>query len=125
MDIWKRRDFDALDEVAVEDFEFLPAIATAVEGGAVRGKEGSRQFFAGLDETWESFNIDADEFREVGDRVVIDGHVRARGRGSGVDIEQPLVMVVWFRDGKVARIQSFLDRDQANEAASKDLEEMQ
>jgi ketosteroid isomerase-like protein len=125
MDIWRSRDFDAIHEVALEDFVFIPAIATGVEGGAVHGKEGSRRFFEGLDEVWESFNIDAEEFREVGGRVVIDGHVRARGRGSGVDFEQPLVMVVWFRDDKVARIQSFLDRDLANEAAAKELEEVQ
>ena len=124
-DVWRSRDFDRLDEVAIEDFVFIPAIATGVEGGGVRGKEGSRQFFESQDETWESFDIDAEEFREVGDRVLIDGHVRARGRGSGVDFEQPLLMVVWFRDGKVARVQSFLDRDQANEAATKELEEVQ
>ena len=123
-DIWRRRDFDRLEELAVEDFEFVPAIAASVEGGAVHGIEGSRRFFESLDETWESFEIDADEFREVGDRVLVDGRVRARGRGSGVDLEQPFLQVVWFRDGKIARVQSFLDRDQALEAASKDLEEV-
>jgi ketosteroid isomerase-like protein len=124
-DIWKGRDFDTLGEMTTEDFVFVPAIAASVEGGAVHGIEGSRRFFEGLDETWESFEIDSEEFREVGDRVQVVGRVRARGRGSGLELDQPIAMVVWFRGDKVARIQSFLDSDQAHEAASKELEEVQ
>ncbi len=123
-EIWTSRDFDALDEVTIEDFEFVPAIAAGVEGGAVRGIEGSRRFFQSLDETWESFEIDAEEFREVGDQVLVVGRVRAKGRGSGVSFEQPIFSVAWLRDGKFARVQSFLDSDQAHEAASKDLEDV-
>jgi ketosteroid isomerase-like protein len=124
-DLWRSRDFDALDEVTIEDFVFVPAIAASVEGGAVHGNEGSRRFFAALDETWESFEIDAEEFREVGDQVLVVGRVRAKGRGSGLELDQPIAMVVWFLGEKIARIQSFLDADQAHEAASKELEELQ
>jgi ketosteroid isomerase-like protein len=123
-DLWRSRDFDALGEMTIEDFVFVPAIAASVEGGAVHGIEGSRRFFEGLDETWESFDIDSEEFREVGDRVLVVGRVRAKGRGSGLELDQPIAMVVWFRGDKIARIQSFLDSDQAHEAASKELEEV-
>jgi ketosteroid isomerase-like protein len=55
--------------------------------------------------------------------VLALGRVRAKGRGSGVELDQPMLSVVWFRNGKVARMQSFLDRDEALEAASTELEQ--
>ena len=119
-DAWFRGDFDAMDEMAVEDVEFVPAVAAAVEGGSVRGRDDVRRFFQSLDETWETFRIEADEFREIGDRVLMVGHVRAKGRGSGVELDQPMLSVVWFRDDKIARMQSFLDEEAALEAAERE-----
>ena len=121
---WERRDFDSFDEYAVADFEFVPAIASGVEGGSFDGIEGVRRFFESLDEAWESFRVVTEEFHEVGGRVLISSRVQARGRGSGLELDQPLHNVVWFEGDKFARVQSFLDRDQALDAASKKLEEV-
>ena len=116
-----RSDFDALEGMVTADFEFIPAIAAGVEGGSIRGRDEVRKFFETLDETWESFNVDGDEFREVGNQVLVLGRVRAKGRGSGLELDQPMTNVMWFRDGKIARMQSFLDHDAAIAAASTEL----
>ena len=114
---WSAGDLDGMLELVTPDFEFVPAIAAGVEGGSVKGPDEYRRFFNEMQETWETFRIDVDEFREVGDRVIGIGRLTAKGRGSELELDQPFYSVVWFRDGKVARMQSFLDESAARAAA--------
>ena len=114
---WAEGDLEGALEFSTPDFEFVPAIAAGVEGGSVKGRDAVRRFFAGLDETWETFRIEMDEFREVGDQVMGIGRLTAKGRGSELELDQPMYSVVWIRDGKLTRMQSFLDRDAAEAAA--------
>jgi ketosteroid isomerase-like protein len=122
-----QRDAEWFIANSTPDFAFFPAVMTGVEGqgSSVRGAEGIGQFFSDLDEPWESFRVDVDEYREIGEQVVCVARLRAKGRGSGVELDHPMAMALWFRDGKLARAQSFLDPEAALEAASKELEEMQ
>jgi len=114
---WADGDVEAMLDDSTTDFEFIPAIAAAVEGGSVKGQDEFRRFFNGLKETWETFSIEVDEFRAAGDKVMTIGRLKAKGRGSELELDQRIYSVVWFRDGKVARMQSFLDRDAAESAA--------
>jgi uncharacterized protein len=115
---WAAGDIGAMLEVSTSDVEFVPAIAGGVEGGFTKGHDEFREFFDALAETWETFRLEVDEFREVGDRVIGIGRLTAKGRGSELELDQPIYSVLWFRDGKVARMQSFLDREAAEAAAS-------
>jgi ketosteroid isomerase-like protein len=115
---WSDGDVEGMLELSTEDFEFTPAIAAGVEGGSVKGHEEFRRFFTGLQETWETFRIELDELREVGDRVLTIGRLTAKGRGSELELDQPIYSVLWFREGKIARMQSFLDRAEADAAAA-------
>jgi ketosteroid isomerase-like protein len=120
VDAWNRRDADWVIANSMPDVEFVPAVAGSVEGEGrrtVRGADGFRRFFADLDETWEQFEVEAQEFRVVGDALVAFCRVHAKGRGSGLELDQPMAMVSWFRGDKFARAQSFLDLDEALEAA--------
>jgi uncharacterized protein len=92
-----------------------------VEGRSIRGPEQIRRFFAELDETWETFRIDAEEFRDLGDHVMTTGRLTAKGRGSELELDHPIYSVLWLRDGKFARIQSYLDREAAEAAAQEPL----
>jgi ketosteroid isomerase-like protein len=116
---WEQRDADWFIDNSIEDFEFVPAIVTGVEGRgrAVRGADQIRRHLAELDDPWESFHIDALEYREVGEQVVCIVRLRARGRGSGIEVDQPVAMALWFDGDKLARAQSFLDVDEAMAAA--------
>jgi ketosteroid isomerase-like protein len=117
---WSDRDAVWFVENTTPEFEFVAAVMTTVEGGsgAVRdGEKGIRQYFTILDEPWESFVVDEMEYREVDDQVVCVGRLRAKGRGSGVEFDQPIAMVLWFDGDKIARARSFLDVDEAMAAA--------
>jgi ketosteroid isomerase-like protein len=117
---WSQRDAEWFVDNSTPDFVFVPAIVTGVEGQgrAVRGADQIRRHLAELDDPWESFVIDELEYREVGEQVVCIVRLRARGRGSGIEVDQPVAMALWFRDGKLARAQSFLDTDAAIDAAA-------
>jgi ketosteroid isomerase-like protein len=120
VDAWNRKDADWVIANSVPGIEFVPAVAGSLEGEerrTLRGVDGLRRFFADLDETWEQFEVEAQEFREVGDALIAFCRVHAKGRGSGLELDQPMAMVSWFRGDKFARARSFLDLDEALEAA--------
>jgi ketosteroid isomerase-like protein len=114
---WEQRDADWFIDNSTEDFEFVPAIVSGVEGRAVRGADQIRRHLAELDEPWESFHIDALEYREVGEQVVCIVRLQARGRGSGIEVDQPVAMALWFDGDKLVSARSFLDTNEAIEAA--------
>jgi ketosteroid isomerase-like protein len=113
---WAAGDVDGMLEMATSDFEFVPAIAAGVEGGSIKRHDDFRRFFADLDETWETFQVSADDFREAGGRVMTIGRVTAKGRGSELELDQPIYHVLWFRGDRIARMQSFLDESAARAA---------
>jgi ketosteroid isomerase-like protein len=120
---WSERDMEWFVDNSTPEFAFVPGVVGEVEGqeeSAVRGAEGIRGHFATLDEPWETFDVDIDEYREVGEQVVCIGRVRAKGRGSGLELDQPIAMALWFRGDKIDRAQSFLDPTAAIEAAGQE-----
>ena len=112
------RDIAVLADLITEDYEFIPYLPAGVEKTTkYRGRQGLRDYLKDADEAWEILQIHLDEVRDLGDRALAFGAMRARGRGSGIDVRVPLAWVLEFRDGKVSRYQSFGDTAGALEAA--------
>lgn len=90
-----------------------------MERTSYRGPDGVRQFIEDMKGDWDVFESRAEEFCDLGDdRVLVLGTWRARGRGSGVELDfQKAAWLMHFRDGKVVRMQTFTDREKAFEAA--------
>jgi ketosteroid isomerase-like protein len=106
----------ALEEIDPQ-VEWHPVLQASMAGSAVyRGHEGVREMWADTD---QAFDIDAEypEIRDMDDRIVALGYVRAVGKGSGAVTESPLCYVVEFRNAKAVRIRGYLDPDEALEAA--------
>jgi ketosteroid isomerase-like protein len=95
------------------DVEIRTGISDAFQGEPFRGHEGARQWLAALDENFETWEVIMDEVHERGDRVVVLGSVRARGRGSGVELDQKVGWVYEFRDGRMIRLDTYYDHAQA------------
>ena len=94
---------------------------SAINGGAeakvFRGHDGFRRWFAETRESFEELSTDLTEYRDLGDRIVAFGHIHARGRGSGLEIDSPTGWVFTVRRGKVVRAEGFLSRSETLEAA--------
>ena len=113
---FSRRDVDAFLGLWHPDGEWYPAISSQV--GATRhcGHVELREFAEDYYATWAQLELMADEIIEVRSRLLVLGHVRARGVGSGVELDQPCAWIVEFRDDKLMRVRAYLDLKAAREA---------
>ncbi len=110
------RDIDSVLQDMQPDVELHP-LRAQLERKAYRGHDGVREMLADFDQDWESIQVNAEEFRDADDEVVVLGRLRARGRASGIDLDVPMGFVWTLRDGKVLRIRSFSDQTDALRAA--------
>jgi ketosteroid isomerase-like protein len=68
-------------------------------------------------EGFEHWSIDVEEVFDAGDRVVTIARQRASAKHGGPEVEMRFAQVWTFRDGLVARVEMYADRDDALEAA--------
>ncbi|MEA2391418.1 MAG: hypothetical protein QOK31_1527 [Solirubrobacteraceae bacterium] len=110
-----RRDTEAFKALLAADAEIVP-LRGAVDGTVYRGPDAADRFFAGLNESWERLDLEIDEAHEGEDWILAFGPFRARGAGSGVDVELHMGMVLRSRDGAVTLCRVYTDRAEALEA---------
>jgi ketosteroid isomerase-like protein len=116
LEAFNARDVEAFAALVTEDFEWMPSLPGAVEGGRYAGREGIDRYFAESAETWERLAVESEELREADGRVLMLGRAVGRGVGSGADVEMPLAFVAEFREARIARVCTFLDHADARRA---------
>jgi ketosteroid isomerase-like protein len=110
-DAFNRREVDAVIDVAIPNCPISSQLLDATAD--FQGPDGLERFYAMLGESWDDFQSIAQEYRDLGDRVLALGRNRGRGKGSGVTVDGPYGAVFDFRDGKISRIRLFLDQGEA------------
>jgi ketosteroid isomerase-like protein len=115
-DAFNRGDFDFIvgdlhPEVELHEWPVAPGAQT------YHGHDGMRAAMAKWFESWEWMQAEILEALEADDRVLVTAHQRAKGRGSRIEVEIKSFNVYTFRDGKVARIELYTEREPALEAA--------
>ena len=103
-------------EASHPDFE-MHLVGVGGEPVYYAGSSGIREFFRDVAESWESFRFEATDLRDLGDSVLVLGHVRGRGRVSGVEVDDEWGWIVELRDSRAASLRGFLDHREALEAA--------
>jgi ketosteroid isomerase-like protein len=117
VDATNRRDLATLDAIWSDEAEFHSTFA-ASEGRVFRGRQGIREYFETLGDAFDDMRIEIKEITDVGDdRLVVELRVSGRGKGSGVNVEQHNGQVWTILDGKVTRIDSYMNSTDAFEAA--------
>ena len=100
------------------EVEFHGTVGGLQEGQIAYGQSDIDQTFESQDlEAWEERRLEPEEFIVVGDQVVVLLHEYRRGKGSGVELEIETAVVVGVSGGRVVRIQGYMDRGAALEAA--------
>jgi hypothetical protein len=74
-------------ELATPDLEFYRGTVRALGGDEYRGREGFERFDRARSENWEELQNVAEELRDLGDRVLVLGTTKGRGRASGAAVE--------------------------------------
>jgi ketosteroid isomerase-like protein len=104
-------DLDEALEYADPDIVWNP-----VEESSAQGHDAVRASTTRWKSEWDDYELIPEEFADLNDRVVVTVRFRARGRGSGVEVDARLYDVFTLRDGKIVRIDQFAERFEALDA---------
>jgi ketosteroid isomerase-like protein len=111
-DAYLRGDVSAAISHHDDEVVFNPA-----EEAPIQGREAVLAYIRRWEEPWEDYEAEAEEFIDAGDQVVVTLHVKGRGQGSGVEVDARSYQVHVLRDGKLIRMDEYLKRETALEAA--------
>ncbi len=92
--------------------------AESPDGGVAVGREGLLANFARMDEVFDGLCYDVEEMVDAGERVVALVRMRARGKTSGLEIDDPIAHVWTMRDGMGVALDIYRDRKAALAAVS-------
>ncbi len=119
-DAWDADDVDAFLAEADPEVEWQTAIEQALEGRKItcRGHDGVRKAWEELrGEAWGGITSQVQEIRDLGESVLVLGHLDVTGRTTGIGFREELGQLVTFRGGKILRSEDFLSHAEAFEAA--------
>jgi ketosteroid isomerase-like protein len=115
---WSGGDLEKTALLVDPEVEFRGTVGGLQEGQVAHGQSQIDQQFEEVDlEAWEERRLEAEEFIDAGDEVVVLLHEYRRGRGSGIELEAKTAAVVTVSGGRVVRLQGYMDRHAALEAA--------
>jgi ketosteroid isomerase-like protein len=116
MDAYQRDDLDAQLAALDQDVE-LVEWPSGPDPRSYRGHAGVVRAYESWSEAWESLSYDVKDVVDNGDRVFVAIQMRAKGRGSAIEIDAETFNVFTLREGLITKGQFFTDRQQALEAA--------
>jgi ketosteroid isomerase-like protein len=113
-----RPDYETLNELVHPNAE-MRTVQSMVEGGSYQGPKGFQDWLKSFNETfgedWECHLVNAEAID--GERVLGEGLISVESVRGGVPLEQQFWVMCAVREGKVARSDIYLDRDEAQRAA--------
>jgi ketosteroid isomerase-like protein len=84
------------------------------------GPKGLAEALQDWQDAWGETEYEFLEVTDAGDHVLVGLHERGKGKGSGVEVDWIWYQVYTFRDGKLAMLREFTERDEAAAAAGLD-----
>ena len=101
------------------EIEFLPLTGTQVETGGYRGHDGVRAYLAEARDLWDVLEPDGEHYEDLGDRVIVGGICRVRGRASGAESSPVCAWVIGVRDGLIVSHRACSTLADAEKAAAR------
>ena len=116
IEAYNRRDFDAATRDFDRDIEWV--LPEHQRSDSAIGVKGIIRFWDGLDETFDELQLRPQEYVDAGDRVATRLRHFAKGKGSGLELDNELYhQVTTFRDGVIVRIEYVTTWEEALELA--------
>ena len=106
---------EAVSPLLTDDFE--SAFAFPGQTRTYAGLEGYRRNWLDWLEPWATYRTTMDELIDAGESVVVLDRTYGRRKDMDVEVELIGATTVTFREGKVARIADYADREVALKAA--------
>jgi ketosteroid isomerase-like protein len=112
-------DLAAALDVLHADVTWHGTIGGIEEGRTAHGHEEVIEEFVESLRDWERHTLEAEDYLDAGDRVVVLWHEVGRGKRSGVEVETRTAVVYTVRGNQVVEVQGYMDRRQALEAVGR------
>jgi ketosteroid isomerase-like protein len=112
-----QRRWDALAELLDPEVAQYGTVGGLEEDTVVRGPTEIAQMYESEADAWDQQRIEPERLIDAGDRVVVFQREYQRGRSSGLELVVETAAVIDVRDGRVVRIQGYMDRGAALRAA--------
>ena len=116
-DHWARGDWDGIAGLVDPEVEQHSTVGGVEEGRVMHGFAEMRRDYESVEESWDEHRMEVDDVLDAGDRVVLLHREYQRGRGSGLELQIDAAVVFDLRDRRIVRIQGYMDRAAALEAA--------
>jgi ketosteroid isomerase-like protein len=108
-------DFDP--EITAADFVWdMSTFAGWPEQRTYDGIEGARQFLRDWLDAWEEWELEVEDFRDAGEKVVVIARQHGRSKATGLEVDMHFAQVFTVRDGKQVRMEMYADPAAALEA---------
>jgi ketosteroid isomerase-like protein len=117
-----RRAYEAIDARDVDELKAMTApdlilrASSATDGKVHHGPEGIAEIFQAIRDRWRDFRVQALEFYEAGNRVLVLGTILTKGKDED-GIASTAGQVWTLEDGKVVAVEGYLDTESAIRAA--------
>jgi ketosteroid isomerase-like protein len=115
-ELWAQGGHEAAQEFLrarlAPDFEYIPHMAQ-IEGKVYKGPEALATWVSDMLEAFEEVRPEAEEFRDLGEHVMVNGRTTLRGKGSGVPTEFKWVQLYAFRDRLMTSCHIYPDEQSA------------
>ena len=98
---------EVVDDFCAPDAELRAVGRLPDLGRVLRGREALKGYWAQLFGTFDNYRTEADEFIDAGDAVIVVARLTARGRGSGAEITNRIVLMYGLRDGKMTYLDAY------------------
>jgi len=112
---------EVLRELAWPDLE-VAMVGPGGFTGTFHGIDGFREAWEDWLRPFETYEVEVDDIKEAGDRVIGFAHHTATTHESAAPMREPAAAIMTFRDGKLAQIEFTLDREAALRSAGLDPE---
>ena len=109
-DSFNRGEIEPILDFLHPDVEWIPP-PTSLEPRPLRGRDAVREYLA--PNFFESQTAEPLETIEHENRLLVVARVRARGRGSGVELDQTAYHLLTIEEGRAVRFEVHVDRAEA------------
>lgn len=113
LDAFNTGDIEGINAFIDPDFETSVPPEFSAEPDTYHGQDGMRRYFASFHDAMDDISFRQESVIEAGMSVVVALRLTAKGRTTGIPVEQRLAQVWTLSDGKIVRIQSYASLPEA------------
>jgi ketosteroid isomerase-like protein len=117
-DAFNARDPDAWNTAWNTDCEWHPFLTAREEGDpGYHGHNGVRAWFEDVDEMFSQIHVDLEQYRQIGDRLLVIGEMQATAQATGEEVSSEVAWVVEPRGEKLQRGWAYGSHEEGERAA--------